>query len=85
MHSVAFSNDRVHAQAAVAWLPFFGMFVVADARHQFPGIAAVLAAEQRRRFDSAKQFTFSFAGFERPDVRGLARRLSGTREPTSFL
>ena len=68
MHSVAFPDDCVHAQSAVAGMPLSGVLVVADAGHQFPGIAAVLTAEQRRRFDSAKQVAFAAAGFERPDV-----------------
>ena len=56
VHAVPITNDRVHAEAAVAGLPLACVLVVADAGHQLPRIAAVSAPEQRRRFDTAPQF-----------------------------
>ena len=68
MHTVPVAQDRVHAKSAVAGLPLASVFVVADARNQFPGIAAVAAPEQRRRLDTAKQVFPVVSWFERPDV-----------------
>ena len=43
VHAIAFADDRVHAQAAVAGLPLTGVLVIADAGNHLPGIAAVIA------------------------------------------
>src|SRR5258707_6234184 len=51
VHAVPVAQDRVHAEPAVAGLPFAGVFVVADDRNHLPGIDAVAAAEERGRFD----------------------------------
>src|SRR5438093_8271136 len=68
VHSTAVSNDRVHAEPAVARLPLARVLVIADAGHDLPRIAAVMAPEQRRRLHAAPQFLLAVAGLERPDV-----------------
>src|SRR5262249_7898960 len=64
----AVAVDRVHAESAVAGTPLASVLVVADAPNHFPGIAAVAAAEQRCRLDSAPEILLVVARFERPDV-----------------
>src|SRR5262245_1248499 len=44
------------------------MFMIADAAHHFPGIAAVAASEQRSGFDSTPEIFFVVAWFDRPNV-----------------
>src|SRR5439155_14282412 len=53
VHAVALAQDGVHAESAVAGLPFASVVVVADAGNHGPGIAAVAAAEERGRLDAA--------------------------------
>src|ERR1044072_152031 len=45
VHAIPVANNRMHAHAAGARLPFARVLVIADARHHLPGIAAVMAPE----------------------------------------
>src|SRR5688500_14581371 len=85
MHAIPVANDRVHAEPAVAGLPLARVLVVADAGHQVPRIAAVMAPEQGRRLDTAPQVLLAAPG---PRVtrcwRARVRRPSGMPAPTSF-
>src|SRR2546425_10668321 len=51
VHPILVPEARVQAEPAVPGLPLARVLVVADARAQLPGIAAVAASEKRRRFD----------------------------------
>jgi hypothetical protein len=64
VHAIPVTNDRVHAESAVAGLPLARVLVVADARHHVPRIAAVIAPEQGRRLHAAPQFLLAAAGLE---------------------
>src|SRR5439155_21253382 len=68
VHPIPVTQDRVQAQPAVAGLPFASVLVVADARNQLPGIAAVAASEERCRFDAAPKILLVLPCLERPDV-----------------
>src|SRR5205814_10159189 len=68
VHSLAVAQDRVHAQPAVPGLPLAGVLVVADPLNHLPGIAAIVALEERRRLDAAPQVLLALARLERPDV-----------------
>src|SRR5215472_9565629 len=68
MDADAVAKDGVHAQAAVAGLPFTRVLVVADAADHFPAIPAVSGAEERGRLDAAPQLLLAVARFPRPDV-----------------
>jgi hypothetical protein len=46
VHTIAIANDRVHAQTAIARCPLARVFVVADARHRLPRVAAIMAPEE---------------------------------------
>src|SRR5262245_15740801 len=63
---LAVAHNRVGAETAVAGLPFAGVLVVADALHHLPGVAAVVAAKQRRRLDTGPDLLLAVARFERP-------------------
>ena len=81
MHAIAVANDGVHAESAVARLPFARVLVVADAGHHLPRIAAVMAPEQRRRLHAAPQLLLANAGLERPDVDQRPSIIFGKRRP----
>src|SRR5262249_34538566 len=68
MDAVAVAQDGVHAQAAVAGVPFRCVLVVADAADHFPALPAVGGAEERGRFDAAPELLLGVAHFQRPDV-----------------
>src|SRR5262249_15461791 len=68
MDTISVAQDGVQAQPTVPRLPLARVLVVVDARNHLPGIAAVVAPEQRRRLDTAPQVLLVGAGFERPDV-----------------
>src|SRR5439155_12498481 len=68
MDTIPVAQDGVQAEPAVTGLPFARVFVVADARNQLPGIAAVAALEQRRGLHAAPKFLSVVARFERPDI-----------------
>ena len=68
MDPIPVAQDGVQAEPAVTGLPFARVFVVADARNQLPGIAAVAALEQRRGLHAAPKFLSVVARFERPDI-----------------
>src|SRR5438128_4087760 len=68
VHPIPVAQDGVQAEAAVSRLPFARVLVVADPRNQLPGIAAVLALEERGRLHAAPEIALVVAGFERPDV-----------------
>src|SRR5262249_3700495 len=64
VHAMAVTNDRVHAQSAVAGLPLACVLVIADSRHHLPRIATVSAAEQRGGLDATQQIFLAAASFE---------------------
>ncbi len=65
---LAIADDRVQAEAAVAWLPLARVLVVAQAFDHLPRVAGVTTPEQRGRFDAAEQSLAALARLERPDV-----------------
>src|SRR5262245_44894430 len=77
VYVVSVANNRMHAEAAVARLPFACMLMVADAGHHLPRIPAVLAPEQGGRLHTAPQLFFAAAGLERPDVHQRAAVVLG--------
>src|SRR5687767_8719769 len=72
MDALTVADDRVHAQPARAGLPLPRVLVVADAGHHLPRVAAVGAAEERSRLDTAEELVLLVAGLDRPDVRQRA-------------
>ena len=48
MHAVAVAEDRVHAETAVARMPFACVLVIADPRDHLPRVAAIAAPERAR-------------------------------------
>src|SRR5262249_47874725 len=68
MDAVAVAQDGVHAQAAVAGVPFARVLVVADAADHFPAIPAVGGAEERGRLDAGPEFLLGIPRFQGPDV-----------------
>src|SRR5262249_53806548 len=77
VHALAFAQDGVHAEPAVAGVPFACVLVVADAGDQLQGTAAIAAAEERRRPDAAPEVLLVVARLERPDVGEGATVLLG--------
>ena len=53
---ISIAQDCVHAESAIAGMPFTSVLVVADAANHFPRIPAIAASEQRCRLDPAPEF-----------------------------
>ena len=79
VNAIPVANDRVHAEPAVARLPLARVFVIADAGHQVPRIATVMAPEQRRRLHATAEVLPAAAGLKSPDVGERAPVLLGER------
>src|SRR6476469_3888818 len=77
MHPVAVADNGVQAQPAVARMPFPSVLMIADARDHFPGLAAIAASEEPRRFDAAPQILPAVASFHRPDISESAPIIFG--------
>src|SRR5438067_4617535 len=66
--AISVAQDGVQAESAVSWLPLARVLVVADPRHELPGVAAVAALEERGGLDAAQQILLVASRLERPDV-----------------